>query len=60
MMVAVGDSNVSPPDYESGVLSIHYTSGTANKIMVRLDGLEGWELMLPRSLTGRPDRWLFE
>ena len=26
-----GDSNAPPPDYESGVLPIHYTSGTAHE-----------------------------
>ena len=31
MMVAAGDSNAPPPDYESGVLPIHYTSGTAHE-----------------------------
>ena len=49
MMVAAGDSNAPPPDYESGVLPIHYTSGTAHE-RVRLGGLEERELMLPRGL----------
>ena len=52
MMVA-GDSNAPPLDYESGVLSIHYTFDTAHERVRLNDGLEERELVLSRGLGRR-------